>query len=428
MNLRHTIAFLLLTSVIAAGCGSSTATTGGGKRDNLAYLYGKGAQLRLRARVYHSSTELSTVYYKLSTRDLLYKSDGSGGPFRSVVRVTYEAYTDWNMRTLLDSASTMVVDKSTDPAEDKELIGSMDLRHKEQRSFVLKVMARDLNRDSHNTVFLRVDRSGAMTSQYFLPVDSAKGLPLFDDHLNVGQHMTVRSETYAGRTLAVRHYAEDGSFPVPVFTTNGPGKSTPVPDSTFQVAVNAEGLFTMDLVRAGTYHLRADTASANGFSLFALSNAYPYVGVGEDMLKPLRYITSLQEYDRISKAPNVRQAIERFWIDAAGDRERAREAIRIYYGRVENANRHFTSDVEGWRTDRGLVHIIFGVPNSIYKNDLSESWTYGEENNLMSLTFTFVKRTSSFTDNDLVLERDPLLKGAWYRNVESWRNGRVYQN
>src|SRR5690606_4540256 len=31
-------------------------------------------------------------------------------------------------------------------------------------------------------------------------------------------------------------------------------------------------------------------------------------------------------------------------------------------------------------------------------------------------------------DNDLVLERDPMLKGAWYRNVESWRNGRVYQN
>ncbi len=126
--------------------------------------------------------------------------------------------------------------------------------------------------------------------------------------------------------------------------------------------------------------------------------------------------------------PNVRYAIERFWIDAAGDRERAREAIRIYYGRVETANRFFTSVVEGWRSDRGLVNIIFGTPTSIYKSDLSETWIYGEENNLMSLTFTFVKGKSAFSDNDLVLNRDPLLKGAWYRNVESWRNGRVYQN
>ena len=46
----------------------------------------------------------------------------------------------------------------------------------------------------------------------------------------------------------------------------------------------------------------------------------------------------------------------------------------------------------------------------------------------MSLTFNFTKRKGPFSDNDLVLERDPMLKGAWYRNVESWRNGRVYQN
>ena len=34
------------------------------------------------------------------------------------------------------------------------------------------------------------------------------------------------------------------------------------------------------------------------------------------------------------------------------------------------------AEVEGWRTDRGLVHIIFGTPNSIYKNDDTETWIY----------------------------------------------------
>jgi len=152
------------------------------------------------------------------------------------------------------------------------------------------------------------------------------------------------------------------------------------------------------------------------------------VTTADDLLKPLRYITSNQEYERIQRSGDVRQAIEQFWIDAAGDRERGREAIRIYYGRVENANRHFTSETEGWRTDRGLVHIIFGVPTSIYRTDVGETWIYGEENNLMSLVFNFQRRDGATDENDLVLERDPVLKGAWYRNVESWRNGRVYQN
>ncbi|MCB0779361.1 MAG: GWxTD domain-containing protein, partial [Flavobacteriales bacterium] len=140
----------------------------------------------------------------------------------------------------------------------------------------------------------------------------------------------------------------------------------------------------------------------------------------------LRYITSMQEYDNIRQADNVRSQVEAFWLDAFGERDRARQAIRTYYGRVENANRYFTTWIEGWRTDRGMVHIIFGPPNSIHRGTNSETWTYGEASSLMSLNFVFVRREQPFTDNDLVLDRDPTFKGAWYRNVESWRNGRVY--
>ncbi|MBS1944024.1 MAG: GWxTD domain-containing protein, partial [Bacteroidetes bacterium] len=125
--------------------------------------------------------------------------------------------------------------------------------------------------------------------------------------------------------------------------------------------------------------------------------------------------------------PDPRKEMERFWTDAAGSRDRAREAIAAYYGRVESANRHFTSYTEGWRTDRGLVHIIFGTPTTIRKDATSETWVYGDETNLMSLVFNFRQRDEPFSDNDLVLVRDPQLKTAWYRNVESWRNGRILQ-
>jgi GWxTD domain-containing protein len=417
---------IALTAMVLASCGSSADST---RRDNLSYLYGKGGSMQLLVRVYHSSPTHSTLYFKLPTRDLLYKSDGGGSPFRTAVRLRYETFADWNSKTPLDTASLMVNDMSQEASQDMELIGSIQLRPTERRSYILKVTARDLNRDAQSTVLLRVERDGPGIRQFFLPTDPRTGLPFFDDHLQAGTPVMVRSDVYAGRTLFASHYANESSLPVPVFTTGSGGKLPTVPDSTFIIAVDStEGTFVLAPKAPGIFHLLPDTAESKGFSLFVLTDSYPYVAQAKDLVKPLRYITSMQEFDRITKSPSVRQAVERFWLDAAGDRERAREAIRIYYGRVENANRHFTTHVEGWRTDRGLVHIIFGTPNTIYRSESSESWIFGEENNLMSLTFTFTKRSGPFSDNDLVLQRDPLLKGAWYRNVESWRNGRVFQN
>ena len=145
-------------------------------------------------------------------------------------------------------------------------------------------------------------------------------------------------------------------------------------------------------------------------------------------MAPLRYRSRLKEWDTFTTTKQPRKAVERFWTEAAGGRDRARDAIAGYYGRVENANRHFSSSTAGWRTDRGLVSIILGTPTTIRKTDTGETWTYGDESNIMSLNFTFVKRDDPYSDNDMVLRRDPQLKSAWYRNVESWRNGRIMQN
>jgi len=412
---------------VLVACSSSVPLS---RRDNLAYIYGKGsAQMPLLARVHHLGDERSRIYFKLNTADLLYKSDGTGGPFHAKVRVHYEAYDSFGAKAPLDSASTLIDDPSPEPTEEKDLIGSMDLRHAHQRPFILKVVAHDLNRDLESAVFLRVERAAGLTDQHFMPVDTSHGLPYFTDHFKGGT-VRVRCEVCTGKELIVRHHPARTALPAPVFASVAPmdpAINAPA-DSTFRVSVDANGQFKLDLARPGAYRVFSDTSAVPAYSLYSVTEAYPIVTSTDDLLKPLRYITSNQEYDRILRSDDVRKAIERFWIDAAGDRERGREAIRIYYGRVENANRHFTSEVEGWRTDRGLVHIIFGVPTSIYKTDLGETWIYGEENNLMSLVFNFKRRDGSTDMNDLVLERDPLLKGAWYRNVESWRNGRVYQN
>lgn len=423
--MRTAVRSMILALVLAA-CSSTAGTT---KRDNLAYLYGKGGQVRLSTRVYHTAPDRSTLYYKVPTKDLLYKSDGSGGAFAANLRLRCELFAEWNSRSPFDSISVSVQDLTEDPGEDKELIGSVDLRRTDRSSFVMRVTVIDMHRDNRSTDVLRVERGEGSVRQWFLPTDPRNGLPLFDDHLLAGTTVKVRCEALKGRTLHGAHHGVEARLPAPVFTTTATAASVLEADSGFVVQVDPEdGSFLLSPRVPGVYHLRPDPEGKRGFTLFVMDQTYPYVANGADMLRPLRYITSMQEYERISASNNVRQAVERFWLDAAGDRERAREAIRIFYTRVENANRWFTGHVEGWRTDRGLVHIIFGTPSHIYRSDNSETWIYGEENNLMSLTFNFTRRSGPYTDNDFALQRDPALKGAWYRNVESWRNGRVYQN
>lgn len=425
--MRANLSHLLWMSIVLMllGCGSSAPSV---HRDNLAYLYGKGpSTMRIQARVYHESPEHSLIHYKLYTSDLLYKADGAGGPFKAQVRVSYCTYSDPAARHLLDSASTLVSDKSESPGEERELIGTLELRRVPGASFTVIVTARDLNRDNESALLLNVDADPGASPQYFMPVDPANGLPLFTDHVRRGKAVSVRCERCAGDSIRISRRAVAQGLPSPVFSGDPRSHADPSPDSSFTVLAGPNGRIDLGSPPVGTYLLSPISDSA-GFALHVLENAYPYVDHVMDMLGPLRYITSTQEYERMANDTNVRKAIEHFWLDATGDRERARDAIRIYYGRVENANRHFSAGVEGWRTDRGLVHIIFGAPTTIYRGANGETWIYGEESNLMSLTFNFTRRKSAITGNDYVLQRDPMLKGAWYRNVESWRNGRVYQN
>lgn len=416
--------FLVMGLITLLGCASGPPTA---KREDMSYLYGKNASdLQLDVRVYHTSEERSTIYFKLRTQDLLYKSKGGGAPYHAQVLLSYATFPSWNSKELLDSASTLIRDVADTPAEDKELIGTMDLDRHGRKDFVLKVIVRDLNRETGSIVAMDVHNGAPGLPQDFLPM-AQNGTPFFSDNIPPASELKVRCERLAGRTLSVGHYVQEFRLPPPVFSTSANTTVDMEPDSVGTVTVSDDGTFTIKLADEGFYHFRADSAS-RGYTVFLMPDGFPLVHRPADMLPPLRYITSMQEFDKIATSQDLRKAIESFWSGAFGDRERTRAGIRTFYGRVENANRHFSSYVEGWRTDRGMVHIIFGTPNTIHRGERSETWIYGDGASMMSLHFNFVKRDLPFTDNDLVLERDPVLKSAWYRNVESWRNGRVYQN
>lgn len=100
----------------------------------------------------------------------------------------------------------------------------------------------------------------------------------------------------------------------------------------------------------------------------------------------LRYVANQSEIDYINSAENKTEKERRFiefWknLDPSPNTER-NEAFEQYYSRIEYANKVFRSYTEGWRTDKGMVYIIFGRPineeryGTMSDGRILERWTY----------------------------------------------------
>ncbi len=173
----------------------------------------------------------------------------------------------------------------------------------------------------------------------------------------------------------------------------------------------------------------ADSNDLIGITLFRFDESYPEVTQAYQMVAPLRYISSNDEFEKLTNSKTPKQDVDNFFGSqhpAETKRKRARELIRGYYNRIQDANSYFTSYQEGWKTDRGMIYLVYGAPSSIYRTSSGETWTYGEEKNYMSLTFYFLKLENPFTDNDYALQRQATYRNLWYNAVDLWREGRVY--
>lgn len=118
------------------------------------------------------------------------------------------------------------------------------------------------------------------------------------------------------------------------------------------------------------------------------------------------YIEDASELRKIKKLPlNEKiQAFKDLWKkkDPTPNTER-NELMEEYYSRVEYANKNFKHYIEGWKTDMGMVFIIFGSPNNVDRHPFDinskpyEVWYYYQINR----QFVFVDE-SGFGDYKLV--------------------------
>ncbi len=166
------------------------------------------------------------------------------------------------------------------------------------------------------------------------------------------------------------------------------------------------------------YFVQEDTASSKGSGFLKCPSYYPRYRTVEELVGPLQYICSSKEFEEVVTSPNLRSGFEDFWISTLGNQQEAKIAIRRYYRRVTGANQYFTNYKPGWKTDQGMIYVVFGAPQQVYRTGRKEIWMYGG-----GLQFEFIRISTLFSPTLYTLLRDPEYKEKWVQRIASIRQG-----
>lgn len=223
------------------------------------------------------------------------------------------------------------------------------------------------------------------------------------------------------RLVQVMHFPVHTRLAVPPFAEQQSLPPAGDPDTAFTIELNKGETSYFTMPQPGLYFFQTNPALHQGPSIFCTNPGFPKITRYQQMLECLRYITTSNEYQQLSATADTKMAIDSFWLQHAGNEARALEQIHNYYSRAEIANTRFTSYTDGWQTDRGMIYIVVGKPDMVFRSFEQEVWIYGDYEDVHALRFYFTKIKNTFTENDYVLLRDPEFKTIWYQYVQLWR-------
>jgi GWxTD domain-containing protein len=243
----------------------------------------------------------------------------------------------------------------------------------------------------------------------------ASGIPVLDTYVNEGRY-----DISAAVPLSINFYDHEFPFALPPMTTRDPDvpRTMELTDS-FEMDSTYDHIFTDPGLYVGK-----DSDNNIRFVYRVEGAYYPEYVTIDDLIDPLVYITTREERETLTANKEDKKSFDRFWLDLTGSQENARWIIKNYYKRVAEANTLFTTFKEGWKTDRGMLYIIFGPPDEVIRNGKQEYWNYKEGNDLPSLTFTFRTISSPYAPRQYILNRDARLADDWMTAVKTWRKGR----
>ncbi|HRY33601.1 MAG TPA: GWxTD domain-containing protein [Bacteroidales bacterium] len=415
--MRSSIRYLLFCSLWVIG--SCTVPYELSQR-NLSVLYDEKAGFTgPEYALHHLSDSGSVLYYSLQLHDFSYQKTETDPVYRARIRLKVLIRDSYESKPVEDSLIVLITD-SAHFQHNYLLTDSLLLTLPTGYEKLLELVLTDMNSAQEVTHYLMAYKVYEGDQQFFL----ARGLdgnPLYRPYITEGEAFTLEAPSGHTGNLLVRYYHRAFPIAIPPFAVDYGESFDYREDSLFSLPLQDGKTGVLAFRRPGFYHFQADSSRKEGFTLFLHGIDFPRITTVDGTLEPLRYITTSREYQALTSAASIKLAIDSFWLENCGNINRARAQIAKYYNRVQDANRYFTSYLEGWKTDRGMIYMIFGPPTHVFRDINTENWVYGDAGYSLSLRFSFVRVDNPFTYNDFNLYRNPTYKEVWYHAVENWR-------
>jgi GWxTD domain-containing protein len=417
--------YLFLLFALPMACSLPEATV---KPDfiNLSNMYNPSyTNFHPAYNIYHNSPNSSLLLVKIFPVELLYTGTIQPDKLIGQAAITFRLYdiTDPDKKTTL--ADSGIVNYSFERENaDKRYITQIQLNTEPGKRYQLMVLAEDKIRKEQDLKYMYVDRTSPLSEQNFLVTDTGNKTPVFQPYVIGNKPFKLKYNGAGFDSIFVRYYGNEPPLPKPSFSLTREREFLEKPDSLWVLPFRND--IDYQLNYEGVYHFQSDTGNTAGVTFFNFGESYPKIDEAPQMADPLVYLMTSTEYRELKSNSNQKLALDKFWLDIAGDAEIARDLIRVYYNRVFIANFYFTSFKPGWKTDRGMIFIIYGPPQSVRVTATQEKWIYFKNNFTTTVTFTFDHVLSPFTTDNYILQRAENYDTYWRTAVDTWRKGKIF--
>jgi GWxTD domain-containing protein len=365
------------------------------------------------------STQVRVFVYVDAVKD---QSPISVDEFISLYNLNYVMYSDYGTRDRLAYGNVPLTSQNLTQLGN-QIVAQFDVKKpgKDYGVLLMEISQTGTLKKVLNDLAIRFREQ--RDSDRFAVYESGKNVPLRRHFVTQNEPVQIRSVSGQPETLKVLYYRHGFDAAASPMNTvpRTVSKSLSV-DSTFTIQSEESVTFTQE----GLYYIQSDTTHTEGLGVLVTNDRYPKMTRPEQLKDPLLYMSTNQEITEMQNARDSKKALDKYWLSLmGGNPELARQVIRTYYNRVEEANRLFTSYKEGWKTDKGMIFIILGPPDKVQRSKDKEVWVYDQKANATNVNFTFNKRSNQFVDDHYELVRYVEYQPIWYPVVEAWRNGAI---
>ena len=436
MHKKITVKALVAGVVIAmmVGVQSCYVAKEGTDTKDLSYIYNPSKSIfNPYYSIYNENSETTDIAIRLAKNELYFsEANPSGEPMASIY-VSVKLFDNTIGGSLCDTTAFRYdIKKDNIPLE---FICTLRLQAYEGKSYTAEIKIIDLVRQRTFHNFLDFDKNDMLDRLNFRVRDNFSHHDLFSNIVKTDQYINVLYPQRKIDTIWVNYFQSVTATP-PAPTEALP-EVTPVYEPLKVIPLQYSDTLPIMLPRQGIYLITLDSLSREGVTLLNLGNDHPTMTSPETLIPPLAYIATPEEMDSLLMAEKPKLALDNFWLKRTGNIERSKELIRIYYNRTLFANYYFTSYKAGWLTDRGMIYIMYGPPDKLYKSAEGESWGYKKPKEKSRwgsrftvedtyLWFNFERKKNIFTDNDFTLNRTTTPVSYWDIAVAKWRSGKVF--